>query len=575
VNPAAIAALAVVCLAMGTSGAAEQAAVAPEERVPAGTPGIARTTLVGQEIVDVPVTFLGVLEDALGPGYDLYLVRLEGEVGDHVGVAAGMSGSPVYVDDEIVGALGYRFGFLPKDAIGGVTPIEDMLDAKLSAVPALTESAAGVSPIATPVFTGGVLAPVRDYLGSELEEHGFVLTSAGSGGSSDAPGGTLEPGSPVGLELVRGDMSIAATGTVTLVDGSEVYVFGHPFLGAGHVEFPMTTAQVVHTLADASGSVKLAEVGGEVGAIVEDRLTAAVGRLGERASMMPVTVDLRREIAAREFRFEVVRHSRIAPVLVGAAVGNALLADLGFEQEATVHVTGKIVLRDLPELPFELALSSGGSHPFATVSQFVAQNLLMLYNNPFVEPEVEKVEIVLDVRPGRTSYRLETLRYDRGPVLPGSEIEIQAVLRHWRGETTVRTLRLRVPEGLPPGTMVTVAVGEPQKIEQALGRPRARRLASARDLASYVEALGEQRSTDRLEAVMYRSARGAVNSGEAYTALPLTAAHLLSKRSGSNNSTSLLVAPLAETVERLDGPVEGGFTVRFEIAPDPGREENR
>jgi hypothetical protein len=291
---------------------------------------------------------------------------------------------------------------------------------------------------------------------------------------------------------------------------------------------------------------------------------------------MPVTVDLRRDVAAREFQFEVVRHSRIAPVLVGAAVGNALLADLGFEQEATVHVTGKIVLRDLPELPFELALSSGSrSHPFSTVSQFVAQNLLMLYNNPFVEPEVEKVEIVLDVRPGRTSYRLETLRYDRGPIRPGSEIEVHAVLRHWRGAATVRTLRLRVPEGLAPGTMVTVAVGEPQKIEQALGRPRARRLASARDLASYVEALGEQRSTDRLEAVMYRSARGAVNSGEAYTALPLTAAHLLSKRSGSSNSTSLLVAPLAETVERLDGPVEGGFTVRFAIAPDSGREENR
>ncbi|MDX1388346.1 MAG: hypothetical protein R3344_04105 [Acidobacteriota bacterium] len=562
-RPVATLAAAAFVLTVATHGTLAPAI--SEDRVRDGTAGIARTALEGSEIIDVPVTFLGVLPDALGPGYDLYLIRLEGEVGEHVGVAAGMSGSPVYVDGEIVGALGYRFGALPKDAIGGVTPIEDMIAARLSPGPAKAERADRVSPIATPVFAGGVLGPVLDYLAPELERHGFVLAGGGTGAGDGADTPSLEPGSPVGVQLVRGDMNIAATGTVTLVDGEDVYVFGHPFLGSGRVDFPMTTAEVIHTLADQAGSVKLAEVGREVGAVVEDRLTAAVGRLGARASMMPVTVEVRREVAAQRAHFEVARHPLLAPFMVAAVVGNTLLADIGFEQEVTVRVEGTITLEGLPELPFELALSSGVGHPFFSTAQFVSQTVAALYANPFEEPAVEKIELTLDVRDGRTSYVVETVRYDRGPVVPGSEIEVVAVLRSFRGETITRPLTIPIPEGLAPGTSIAVAVGAPQKIEQALGGPLAARLASASDLASYVTALGERRASDRLEAVVFVQARGAVSQGEVYTPLPPTAAHLLSKKTTGNHSATVQVASLARSEVLLDGPVSGGFIVRFEV----------
>ncbi len=566
-RPVAFLAAAAFLLTVAIQGAG--ALATPEDRVPDGTGGVVRTAIEGRDIIDVPVTFLGILPDALGPGYDLYLVRLEGEVGEHVGVAAGMSGSPVYVDGEIVGALGYRFGVLPKDAIGGVTPIEDMIAARLSAGPTSAERADKVTPIATPVFAGGVLGPVLDYLAPELERHGFVLAGGGTGAGDGSDTRSLEPGSPVGVQLVRGDMNIAATGTVTLVDGDDVYVFGHPFLGSGRVEFPMTTAEVIHTLADQAGSVKLAEVGREVGAVVEDRLTAAVGRLGARASMMPVVVDVRREVAAQRAQFEVARHPLLAPFMVAAVVGNTLLADIGFEQEVTVRVEGKITLEDLPELPFELALSSGVGHPFFSTAQFVSQTIAALYANPFAEPVVENIELTLDVRDGRTSYVLETVRYDRGPVVPGSRIEVVCVLKGYRGETITRPLTIRVPDGLTPGTSLALAVGEPQKIEQALGGPLAARLSSAPDLASYVTALGDRRASDWLEAVLYVQARGAVTLGQVYTPVPPTAAHLLSKKTTGNHSALVKVAPLARADERLDGPVSGGFIVRFKV-----REEN-
>jgi hypothetical protein len=540
-------------------------------RVAPGTRGVARTVLEGTDIVEIPVEFVGLYEDAIAPGHDLYLVRLSGEDADKVGVAAGMSGSPVYVDDEIVGALAYRLGFLPKEPIAGVTLIDDMFGAR-RAVPHGDGERDGVAPITTPVFLSGVAGPVVDALRPELEGMGFFVVSGGGGAEDEASPRPVAPGSPVGIQLVRGDANIAATGTVTWVDDTQVFAFGHPFLGMGRIDLPMVNAEVIHTLADLGGSVKLTRVGAEIGAFREDRLSAAVGRVGDRARMLPVSLDVRGgDYEPRKFEFEVARHTVLTPLLAGAMVSNALMNNLGFDSEATVRVTGKVRIRDLPDVPVDLILTSGPRpHPYTAVAARVQQLLSTLYRNPFSEPDVEQIELDVDVRRARVEYRLRSVHYDRGPVHPGQTVELTCVLASFRGDTQSRTVEIRVPEEVRPGTRLSLGVGDTAAVARFLGNPHARRLRSAGDLESYVRVLADTPPVDRLEAVLFRSASGAVTQGEALTGLPPTAAHLLGSDAGGMGAGFLSAWPLASASVVLDGPVVGSFRETLEVDDSRG-----
>ena len=206
----------------------------------------------------------------------------------------------------------------------------------------------------------GALPPaVREWLAPEIEPMGFVLTPGGGGSSSENAPEELGPGSPVGVELVRGDMRIAATGTVTMVDGERVFAFGHPFLGIGRTEMPMVSAEVVHTLSDLAGSVRLANVGGELGAIVEDRVGAVVGRLGHEAPMIPLSLTVRGgDYGEERYDYEVIPHPGLAPLMTGAVIGSSLQTS-GYSMDSTLLATGRVRFKELPDLPLEMAFSSG------------------------------------------------------------------------------------------------------------------------------------------------------------------------------------------------------------------------
>ena len=550
---------------------------APSPKIEPGTQGIVKTVLDGTEAIEVPLEFLGLYEDAIGPGYDLYLVRLSGAEAERVGIAAGMSGSPVYVDGEIVGALSYRLGFLPKEPIAGVTPIRDMLDAARAHAPGSGAGSAGAERIATPIFLAGVARPVAEQLRSELEKLGFVVVMSGGGQSSDAAvAGTLGPGSPVGVQLVRGDMSIAATGTVTWVDEDRVFAFGHPMLGVGRTDLPMVAAEVLYTLPDLGGSVRLSTVGAPLGAFREDRLTAIVGQLGAEARTLPVKLRVEGgDHTSRGFEFEVARHASLMPVLVGAVVSNALVLSLGYDEDATVRIDGQIRVAGLPAVPVTVAVASGpGPHPYISAAARMGQLVAMLNGNPFSPLEIEAIDLRIDITRTRTAYRLESIHFDRGPVRAGQPLQITCELASYRGETQSRSLEIAVPPDARAGSRLSIVVGEPAAVARVLGNPLARRLQSARDLESYVRVLGEFPAADRLTAVLYRRALGAVSQGAAFSELPATAASLLGSQSGASGDAYLTVAPLASADLVLDGPVEGSVlaTVEVEGSPPGGQE---
>jgi len=532
-----------------------------------GDRGVMHTAIEGERIEEIPVTYVGLQHDLIGPGYDVHLIQLEGPIADRVGVAAGMSGSPVYFEGKLLGAMAYRFGSLPTEPIAGVTPIGDIRRASRGQTTTAHSDASLVRPIGTPIQVSGLTPAVRDWASPQLEELGFRLVAGGGTEGDDGPPSELKAGSPVGVLLVRGDMSLAATGTVTLVEGETVYAFGHPFLGAGKVEMPMVTASVVHTLADLAGSVKMARVGTEVGAILEDRLTAIVGRTGHRARLIPLDVKVHgADYGEQQFHFEVARSSQLSPLLAAIAVANSLSSNVGYDQEITMLSSGSIRVKGLPPIPVEAAGTSvGGGDPAVGVAVTLQQMLGSLWLNPFDEVQLEGIEIAVRVEAQARRYRVEELNYDRGPLRRGQTLTVHCVLRPYRGENVTRRFDLTIPEDLPDDARLALAVGSPDQVDRALGQPLSRRYRSASDLAAVVDVLGDLKASNRLTAVIYHQASGVVSRGVAYADLPPSAQKLLSARANAGGASKTRVAVLVRAEQMLDGPVDGGIVVRLQV----------
>ncbi len=539
-----------------------------------GDRGVALTAMRGDEIEEIPVRYIGTFADFAGPGHDLLLFELEGPVGEEIGVAAGMSGSPVYVGDTLVGALSYRMGALPRNAIAGVTPIEDVLDAGRSV--GASPSDPTTRPIRTPVVASGLHPIVREWLEPQFAEHGLVVSAGGAGRhTGDTP--AFRPGSPIGVGLVRGDMTLSATGTVTWVDEDRVYAFGHPFLSTGRTLLPMHTARVIHTLADRLGPVKLAEVGSEVGAIVDDRLTAIVGEQGRFAEMSPLTLNVHgAEYGDARFEYEIVRGTVLGPLLSGTVVANSLISNPAFDRRATMVARGTIRLAGLPDLPLRAVVAgdNAGNHAVAIASRLVGL-LSTLRVNPFAPVVVESIELDVEVRPDVTIYNVESLVYDRRPLRPGETLEVGCVLRGYRGERERRTLRIRIPDEITDRRSIVLAVGGPERIEQVLGAPALRRFRSASSVAGMIEALAEQRAENELTAVIYEASRSIVADGADYEELPGTARRLLGGPGRPAGAARGGASLLGRFELPLDGPVVGGIVVRLQIEPGSGPEDDR
>ncbi len=556
------------CVVLGIATSAPGSGAPADDPHP-GDRGVVLTAIRGTQIEEIPVTYIARQHDATGPGYDLHLVELDGPIAERVGVAAGMSGSPVYFGGRLLGALSYRLGVLPVEAIAGVTPIEDVERAAPS-------SAAGLgTPIATPVHVAGLSELAREWVEPQFEELGLRLVAGDTGsGASKGPSGVpteLRPGSPVGVALVRGDLPVAATGTVTLVEGERVYAFGHPFLGVGRADLPMVTAEVIHTLADDAGSVKLSRIGEPVGAIVEDRLTAIVGRLGAAARMVPVTLHVTRPGGEQTLHFDIARSPTLTPLLAGLVVVNGLVGSTAYEGQTTAVLSGRLRIHGHGDVPIALAAASnGGQDPALAAGIRLQQVVSGLWRNSLAQIDLEAIEVDVRFAEGIRSYQVDGVHYDRAAVAPGARVSVACSLRPYRGALETRWVEITVPIDVPRDANLTIAVGPQEYVDQILGQPLARRVRSAREIGAAIQALSEMAPANRLQVVLLEGRGGLVARGRAYGPLPPTAERLLAgEQPGRTSRTTASVLSRAEVV--LDGPVDGGVVVPLELEA-PGSE---
>jgi SpoIVB peptidase S55 len=463
----------------------------PLAQVKRGMKGTAWTVFEGTTPEPMEVEILGVLRGARGPGRDLILARLHGEKPEYTGVVAGMSGSPVYVDGKLLGALSYRIGQFSKEPIAGITPIEQMLqvrDLPMQMTGPIAEKETGgldgaglnFSAMETPLMMSGFQPEAIRVWKEQVAGTGLELVSAGgaAGGSDDGGDfGPMVPGSAVSLQLVRGDLEIAATCTVTYIDPKQLLACGHPVLQAGPVSLPMTTTDVVATLASPLNAFKIVNTGKTIGAFTEDRDAAIRGELGAKARMIPVSISVTGPVTdsgkAVERKVEVADLPSLTPSAVLVSVYQVLLQNNQSTAETSYHVTGEIAVRGMPPVPVDAWGTPGESMAAQLAAALaVGDSFNRLYANATRVTPMESVRLHIEAIPHDLRTQLESVRLVSSSIIhAGDTVEIEATLRPW--EQPARNVRLgfTVPARLEPGT-VRLLVGSASSLDRTLEAAR-------------------------------------------------------------------------------------------------------
>jgi hypothetical protein len=608
VNPTPIlrGALGVLLLAV-PARAADRVATLPLAEVQPGQRAVVRTVFAGARVDTFAAEIVGVLHMGRAGG-DMILARATSERVLRTGVAQGMSGSPIYVDGKLVGALSAGFPFA-RDAVFGATPIGEMLD--VLDLPEHPAGGATQGPAGIEGSTAGLSGEARSSWGEFRwpqagQDEGEDRTSAGAGpaalrslalplvcvglqpgaleaarplferlGLSAVPGGaaprggppadSLVPGAAVAVDLLRGDHELAAIGTVTWRDGDRLLAFGHPLFQSGAVSLPIATAEIAAIVASENISFKMGMPGRVVGTLLEDRRAAVAGRIGSTPRMLPFTVAVTgARPKPQRFRFESIADRLLAPQLVGAAALNSLLESAGQGANQTVSWSLRLHARGRP--PLALADRVVSDAAAGEVLSQLAQPLTFLLNNPFERLELDSLAVELEVHPGRDQWTLRNVRLDRAAVRPGGEVVLRCEVERLRGVTEERELRLRVPPGTDPGE-VTLWVGGADE----LTRYEARRLPARYRPSSLDEAwrrLAALRASDGLYAVLIVRQPDVTADGADLPGLPSSAqAVLLSPQQRGDDAQGGRVALVAETKQRIGGVVQGELMLPLTVDP--------
>src|SRR5207253_751821 len=382
----------------------------PVSQIHAGMHGVAYTVFEGTKPEAMQVEVLGVLKNANGPKGDVILVRLGGKKAEYTGVVAGMSGSPVYFNGKLAGAVAFRIGEFSKEPIAGVTPISEMLEisaldstptsvpVQVRSVPSFAAKTSGpglpttgtqgfanyLKPIDTPlVFSGFTEDSVRKFAPQFALQGVVPVMGVGSASDAKQPD-PLEPGSAVSAVLVRGDMDIAATCTVTYIDPQHLLACGHPLLQFGMINLPMTKAQVLATLPSPLNAFKIVNATETVGSFVQDRHTGILGEFGKKPEMIPVTLTIHGGTTAKTFHYEVLNNARLSPIAISTTVFNALHGVNEYGDQTTYAMKGKISVEGFPQVKLQdMFASADGLQPAAMLAAAsVGGSFGRIYDNP-------------------------------------------------------------------------------------------------------------------------------------------------------------------------------------------------
>jgi len=554
----------------------------PVDQIHAGMRGYALTVFEGVKPESMDVEVLGVLHNVNGPKGDIILVRLHGAKVEYTGVVAGMSGSPVYLNGKLAGALAFRIGEFSKEPIAGVTPIADMLEINAldkspaeeaaatkpgitsaagktaapgddSALPGSTQDFSNyLKPIDTPlVFTGFSEDTVRRFA-SQFASAGIVPVMGAGSVSEEKQPEPLEAGSAVSAILVRGDLDIAATCTVTYIDPQRLLACGHPLLQFGSVDLPMNKAQVLATLPSPLNAFKIVNTTEQAGVFVQDRHTGIMGVFNKQPDMIPVTLTIHSGTGQKEFHYEVLNNPRLSPVAVMATVFNSLHGVNEFGEEITYRLNGSINVKGFPEVSLKnMFVPADNGQPAAMAAALsLGERFGRIYDNPYNAPAVQSLKLDFDLVRERRWARLESARTDVSEARPGDEIIVETVLAPYRGERVVRQIPVKIPTSASKGALrILVSDGETLdrvgRTNPAFGRKL--------DLASTIALLNKEHANNRLYVSLLEADPEARVADKVMPTLPISVMNVMD---GMRGNQEMIVSGESNVDETATPPLD-------------------
>jgi len=544
--------------------------------------GVAYTVFEGVKPESMDVEVLGVLKNVNGPKGDVILIRLHGQKVEYTGVVAGMSGSPVYINGKLAGALAFRIGEFSKEPIAGVTPIADMLEINaLDKTPAEETAAARSSvsnvagktaspgdgaalpnstqdyanylkPIETPlVFNGFSEETVRRFA-PEFASAGIVPVMGAGSVTSEKQPEPLEPGSAVSAILVRGDLDIAATCTVTYIDPQRLLACGHPLLQFGSVDLPMNKAQVLATLPSPLNAFKIVNTTEPAGVFVQDRHTGILGVFNKQPDMIPVTLNIHGAAGLKQFHYEVLNNPRLSPVAIMATVFNALHGMNEYGEETTYRLNGSVDVKGFPQVALKNMFTPGeNGQPAAMAAALsLGERFGRIYDNPYNAPAVESVKLDFDLVRERRWARLESARTDVTEARPGDQIIVETVLAPYRGERSVRQIPVKIPTSASKGTLrILVSDGETLDRISRLNPAFARKL----DLASTIALLNKEHANNRLYVSLLEADPEARVADKVMPTLPISVMNVMD---GMRGNQEMIVSGESNVDETATPPLD-------------------
>ena len=569
--------------------------VAPEimklSDVRQGMRGTAYTVFQGTKPEPMEVEILGVLPNLNGPKSDLILARLHGEKAEYTGVVAGMSGSPVYVDGKLVGAISYRIGQFSKEPICGITPIEEMLEidamdrsqpeptsaARGSSVKTMSKTSAGsdvpdgslqsfsslMQPIDAPfVFSGFSEQTIRQF-SSQFAEAGLTPVMGVGSASKDHQPEPIEPGSAVSAVLVSGDLDIAATCTVTYIDPQRLLACGHPITQYGMVDMPMTKANVVATLASPYYAYKIVNTTDEVGTFVQDRHSGILGRFGEAPQMIPVTVTIHGGSKPNTMKFSVLNNAKLTPLIMMTTVYQALQSQNQYGDQVTYRMNGDIAVNGFPDVHMHNMFSSNDTAPSSVLAAMnLGDHFGRIFDNPYSTPGIEGVNLDFDVTPERRAAHLETARTDITEARPGDEITIEAVLRPYRGDPIVRQIPIKIPTSVPKGQL-RILVSDSETLDRGHKLPAG--FSRTLQLGSTIDLLNKEHANNNLYVSLLEANPEAMVDDKVMPTLPLSVMNVMQGMHGAQDMFVSGESAVDETSTPMDYVVSGSQLLTVQI----------
>lgn len=575
-----------------------------------GMVGVGRTVFEGTRVEEFTVKILGVIENVIGTRRNLILARLEGGPLANTGVIAGMSGSPVYIDGRMIGAVSYALGAFSKEPIAGITPIGEMTDATglsetrpraarvqldfpltqanltasfrralnwnrpfadrptdarfdgVSGLAGISDDRLGtlLRPIATPLVMSGFEPDLAEMLGAAFRDQGFIPTggSATASGAGEMPfEGPLKAGDAVGVNFLNGDLQLGATGTVTHIDGDRVYAFGHPMYNLGPTEFPMTRAYVYTVLPSLASSLKLSTTGEVIGTFLQDRATAIAGRLGPGPRMIPITLTLEAQRGPKHtFTFNVVNDQLFTPLMTYAAILETIASYERQNGTATYSVRGKARVKNHEAISFDNLFSGDNASSFA--ASYMVAPITYLVANDFEKVDLEGLDFTIGSSEEPKTATLQRVWLDDARPRAGRTVPLKIALRTFRDEDVVKTLPIQIPANA--GGTLSILVSDGTRLGQSELR-ESRLPQQQRSVSQLIRTLNKGRRNNALYIKLLGSDAGAVVNGESLSSLPPSVLAVLEADRNGGNFNALQTATLGEWEVPTEHAVSGSRTL--------------